>query len=53
MSFVGPRPEVERYARDYPDRLFEVRPGITDDPSLVFRHEEALMATAHDRERAS
>ena len=55
MSLVGPRPEAERYVRQYRpewEPLLDVRPGITDLASLVFRDEEALLATAHDRERA-
>jgi lipopolysaccharide/colanic/teichoic acid biosynthesis glycosyltransferase len=55
MSIVGPRPEAERYVRLYrPEwlKLLEVRPGITDLASLTFRHEEELLALAHDRERA-
>jgi lipopolysaccharide/colanic/teichoic acid biosynthesis glycosyltransferase len=55
MSLVGPRPEAERYVRHYRpewERLLQVRPGITDLASLVFRDEEALLAGAEDRERA-
>jgi lipopolysaccharide/colanic/teichoic acid biosynthesis glycosyltransferase len=55
MSIVGPRPEVERYVRQYrPEwqRLLEVRPGLTDLASLTFRDEEGLLAAANDRERA-
>lgn len=55
MSIVGPRPEVERYVRQYrPEwrRLLEVRPGLTDLASLAFRDEEELLAAANDRERA-
>ncbi len=55
MSLVGPRPEVDRYVALYrPEwlRLLDVRPGLTDPASLAFRHEEQLLATANDRERA-
>ena len=55
MSLVGPRPEAERYVAQYRPEwlaLLAVRPGITDLASLVFRDEEALLAGAHDRERA-
>jgi lipopolysaccharide/colanic/teichoic acid biosynthesis glycosyltransferase len=55
MSLVGPRPEVERYVARYrPEwqRVFDVRPGITDLASLTFRDEERLLAMARDRERA-
>lgn len=55
MSLVGPRPEAERYVAHYRpewEPLLQVRPGITDLASLVFRDEEALLAEAHDKERA-
>jgi lipopolysaccharide/colanic/teichoic acid biosynthesis glycosyltransferase len=55
MSLVGPRPEVPRYAERYRpewERLFTVRPGLTDLASLTFRDEERLLSTAHDREQA-
>lgn len=55
MSLVGPRPEVERYVERYrPEwqRIFSVRPGVTDRASLVFRDEERLLSLARDRERA-
>jgi len=55
MSLVGPRPEVDRYVAMYRPEwrpLLEQRPGLTDLASLTFRHEEALLATANDRERA-
>jgi len=55
MSLVGPRPEAERYVRQYRpewEPLLAVRPGITDLASLVFRDEEELLAAAHDKERA-
>jgi lipopolysaccharide/colanic/teichoic acid biosynthesis glycosyltransferase len=55
MSIVGPRPEVPQYAQSYQPEwapLFDVRPGLTDLASLVFRDEESLLAGAHDRDRA-
>lgn len=55
MSLVGPRPEAERYVRQYRpewEPLLDVRPGITDLASLVFRDEESLLARAVDPERA-
>lgn len=55
MSLVGPRPEVPRYVALYPAelraRVLSVRPGITDDCSLDFRDEGALLAQAADPER--
>jgi lipopolysaccharide/colanic/teichoic acid biosynthesis glycosyltransferase len=55
MSVVGPRPEVERYARLYPheyQRILSVRPGITDFAALEFRHEEQVLARSSDPEDA-
>jgi lipopolysaccharide/colanic/teichoic acid biosynthesis glycosyltransferase len=55
MSLVGPRPEAPRYVAKYRrewERLFEVRPGVTDLASLVFRDEEELLRHATDKERA-
>jgi len=55
MSLVGPRPEVPHYVAGYrPEwqRLFTVRPGLTDLASITFRDEEALLARASDRDRA-
>lgn len=47
MSFVGPRPEVERYVALYPPelkaRILALRPGITDLASIEFRNESDLM----------
>lgn len=53
MSLVGPRPEipeyVERFREDYAE-ILNVRPGITDEASIIFRREEALLAGAGDPE---
>jgi lipopolysaccharide/colanic/teichoic acid biosynthesis glycosyltransferase len=47
MSFVGPRPEVERYVQlfrtEYAE-ILQVRPGITDLASLKYRAESTLLA---------
>jgi lipopolysaccharide/colanic/teichoic acid biosynthesis glycosyltransferase len=54
MSLVGPRPEVPRYVALYTAeqrRVLQVRPGITDWASIVYRHEEELLAMASDPER--
>jgi lipopolysaccharide/colanic/teichoic acid biosynthesis glycosyltransferase len=54
MSFVGPRPEVERYIALLSDEQREVltfTPGITDPASVKYRHESALLAAARDPER--
>jgi lipopolysaccharide/colanic/teichoic acid biosynthesis glycosyltransferase len=47
MSFVGPRPEVERYVNlDNPlwKQVLTARPGITDPVTLCLRNEEELLA---------
>lgn len=53
MSFVGPRPEVEKWTRVYTnrwDKVLRVKPGITDNASLAFRNEEELLAHSNDPE---
>lgn len=47
MSIVGPRPQVERYVRQYTkeeEGLMAVRPGITDFSSIVFADQAELLA---------
>ena len=55
MSLVGPRPEVPEFVAHYSaeDRaaIFSVRPGITDNASIAFRNEDALLAAAADPSR--
>lgn len=54
MSLVGPRPEVEKWVNQYPERwriVLTVKPGITDNASVLFRHEESLLAEAADPEK--
>lgn len=46
MSIVGPRPEVEEWINIYQDRwkrIHGIRPGITDNASLLYRDEEKLL----------
>ena len=53
MSLVGPRPEVEKWTKVYPerwDKVLSVKPGITDNASIEFRNEEELLAKAKDPE---
>lgn len=53
MSFVGPRPEVQRYVDLYtPEqrRVLQLKPGITDLATLEFRNEEDLLRQAEDTE---
>lgn len=48
MSFVGPRPLVDKTFEPYSDyikeNIYTVKPGITGIGSLVFRDEEKLMS---------
>src|ERR1700752_233122 len=50
MSLVGPRPEVPEFVALYPtdgrDQVLSVRPGITDETSLQYRHESKLLRGA-------
>lgn len=53
MSFVGPRPEVRKYVDMYTKeqlRVLDVRPGITDMASILYRNENELLATAKEPE---
>ena len=54
MSLVGPRPEVRHYV-DYwtPEQMhvLDVRPGITDPASIMFRTENELMEKDEDPEK--
>jgi lipopolysaccharide/colanic/teichoic acid biosynthesis glycosyltransferase len=53
MSFVGPRPEIERfvaiYRSDYAE-LLTVKPGLSDLASLKYRNEQVLLNTVNDPE---
>lgn len=47
MSFVGPRPEVEKYTKLYNEtqkKVLSVKPGITDYASIKFRNESELLS---------
>lgn len=49
MSLVGPRPEVKKWTKVYPDKwkiVLTVKPGITDNASIHFRNEEEILATS-------
>jgi lipopolysaccharide/colanic/teichoic acid biosynthesis glycosyltransferase len=52
MSLVGPRPETPDYVALYPaeDRreIFQIRPGITDNASIVFRNESDVLGRAEN-----
>lgn len=54
MSFVGPRPEVPKYIAYYPelirDKIFSIRPGITDWASIRFKDENSILERSPDPE---
>jgi lipopolysaccharide/colanic/teichoic acid biosynthesis glycosyltransferase len=53
MSFVGPRPEVEKWVLAYPEQwafVLTVKPGITDNAAILYRNEEELLAGASNPE---
>jgi len=54
MSLVGPRPEVPRYVDLYSTdqrRVLELKPGITDPASIIFRNESEVLAQVENPER--
>ncbi len=54
MTFVGPRPELARYVALYgaaERQVLELVPGITDEASIRYADEDALLAKAADPER--
>jgi len=53
MSLVGPRPEVEKYAKVYKkdfDEILKVKPGITDYATLEFKREEEILKSSDNIE---
>jgi len=54
MSFVGPRPEVQKfmdhYSKDVRKKILSVKPGITDRASIEFRNENEMLSGASDPE---
>jgi len=51
MSLVGPRPEIPRYVAGYGPghrMVLEVRPGLTDPATVLFRNEESLLGRVED-----
>lgn len=49
MSFVGPRPEVQKFTDMYTDEekiILTVRPGITDRASMKFHNEGEIIAAS-------
>ncbi|HEY0668396.1 MAG TPA: sugar transferase [Sphingobacteriaceae bacterium] len=54
MSFVGPRPEVNKYVELYDVRqqkILSVKPGLTDWASIAFINENQLLAKAENPEK--
>lgn len=54
LSLVGPRPEVKRWVDIYPERwakIHSIRPGITDNASILFRNEEEILSGSADPEK--
>jgi lipopolysaccharide/colanic/teichoic acid biosynthesis glycosyltransferase len=54
MSLVGPRPEVERYVKQYTAeqrRVLDLVPGVTDAASIRYRHESEMLAQAEHPEQ--
>ena len=56
MSLVGPRPEVPRYVKEYPEEIkkivLSVPPGITDYASIEYKDENEVLGRASDPEKA-
>ncbi len=54
MSVVGPRPEVPHYVEKYPnsirEKIFSIRPGITDKASIEFRNENQMLDGSNNPE---
>lgn len=53
MSIVGPRPEVVKWTDFYPEKwqiILSVKPGITDNSSIAFSDEEAMLSKSDDPE---
>ena len=54
MSFVGPRPEVEKYVNLYSDeqlKVLSIKPGLTDFASLEYFDENILLAKSSNPEQ--
>ena len=56
MSLVGPRPEVPIYVAKYPhelrQKIFKLRPGITDWASIEYKDESTILGQAEFPEKA-
>jgi lipopolysaccharide/colanic/teichoic acid biosynthesis glycosyltransferase len=48
MSFVGPRPDIPEYLAELSETqkaLLSLRPGLTSEATLQYRHEERLLSS--------
>jgi len=56
MSLVGPRPELQVYIDKYPsesrNKILSVRPGITDEASIIMFNESDVLKDYEDPEQA-
>lgn len=55
MSFVGPRPEVEKYVNLYNQeqlKVLNVKPGLTDFASIEYMDENAILAKSNNPEQS-
>ena len=53
MSIVGPRPELRKFIDLYAEDervVLQLKPGITDNASIYFKNENALLAEQADPE---
>ena len=45
MRFIGPRPEVEKFVKDYDFTfLYQIKPGLTDFASILLRNEADILS---------
>lgn len=54
MSLVGPRPEVRKYVNYYSTKQLEIlniRPGITDLASIIYKNENEILGKSIDPEK--
>ncbi len=54
MSFVGPRPEVQKFVDLYTEKqrdVLNIRPGITDYASIEFVNENEILAKSQNPEK--
>ena len=54
MSFVGPRPDMPKYASRLAGKerqILELRPGITGPATLIYDNEEEILASVSDPQK--